>query len=102
MVYLICVGLLKLTIANLRFKCVTETKNVLALFYKNLKSSFLRVSTYTSEVDDRPEYGSVDYPHLIGLCPHLNLKCSAGPDQRLSPTISEWGLFSVLLSVEIV
>ena len=43
-----------------------------------------------------------DYPHHIGLCPYLNLKCSTGPDQRLSPTISEWGLFSVLLSVEIV
>ena len=28
------------TIANLRIKCVTETKNVFVLFYKNLKSSF--------------------------------------------------------------
>ena len=28
------------TIANLRIKCVTETKNVSVLFYKNLKSSF--------------------------------------------------------------
>ena len=28
------------TIANLRIKCVTETKNVSVLFYKNVKSSF--------------------------------------------------------------
>ena len=28
------------TLANLRIKCVTETKNVSLLFYKNLKSSF--------------------------------------------------------------
>ena len=32
------------TIANLRIKCVTETKNVSVLFYKNLKSSFLHDS----------------------------------------------------------
>ena len=29
------------TIANLRIKCLTETKNVSVLFYKNYKSSFL-------------------------------------------------------------
>ena len=28
------------TLANLRIKCVTETKNVSLLFYKNLKSNF--------------------------------------------------------------
>ena len=28
------------TVANLRIKCVTETKNVPVLFYKNLKSNF--------------------------------------------------------------
>ena len=32
------------TIANLRVKCVTETKNVSLLFYKNLKSSFVNDS----------------------------------------------------------
>ena len=32
------------TITNLRIKCVTETKNVSVLFYKNLKSSFLHDS----------------------------------------------------------
>ena len=39
MVYSISVSLLKL-ILYLTFKCVTETKNVSVLFYKNLKSSF--------------------------------------------------------------
>ena len=28
------------TIANLRIKCVTETKSIFVMFYKNLKSSF--------------------------------------------------------------
>ena len=32
------------TIANFRIKCVTETKHVSVLFYKNLKSSFLHDS----------------------------------------------------------
>ena len=37
-----CVCLLKLTLnnSNLRIKCVTESKNVSVLFYRNLKSSF--------------------------------------------------------------
>ena len=43
MVYFIFVCLLKL-ILYLRFKCVTETKNVSVLFYKNIKSSFLNDS----------------------------------------------------------
>ena len=34
------------TIANLRIKCVTETKNASVLFYKNLKSSFFTWLTH--------------------------------------------------------
>ena len=36
------------TIANLRIKCVTETKNVSVLFYKNVKSSFSTWLTHFS------------------------------------------------------
>ena len=32
---------------NLRIKCMTETKNVSVLFYKNLKSSFLHSTWHT-------------------------------------------------------
>ena len=38
------------TIANLRIKCVTETKNVSVSFYKNLKSSF---STWLTHLTQR-------------------------------------------------
>ena len=39
LVLLLCCNIF-CTIGNLRIKCVTETKNVSVLFYKNLKSSF--------------------------------------------------------------
>jgi hypothetical protein len=40
---------LSCTIANLRIKCVSETKNVSVLFYKNLKSSFSTWLTHLTQ-----------------------------------------------------
>ena len=66
------------TIANLRIKCVTETKNVSVLFYKNLKSSF---STWLTHLILR-------FLYIIGCS---GPRCGSGCSGRLPsyPTLSK-------------
>jgi hypothetical protein len=60
------------TIANLRIKCVTETKNDSVLFYKNLKSSFLHDA----------HIWLWDFFTLLDALAHSALQCSS----RQQPT----------------